>query len=1258
MECPKCQYENRDGVKFCEDCGAKFELECPACKANIPTGTKFCGNCGQELARSLEKVNRVSEIESERKRVTILFSDLSGYTAMTEKIDPEEVKDIMSQIFGEVAQIVTKYEGFIEKFIGDAVMALFGVPKAHEDDPVRAIKAAKEIHSAVNAISPKIEEKIGQSLEMHSGINTGLVVKGDVNLEKGTHGVVGDTINIASRLAGMAKPGEILISLETHKLSVLHYKVKKIEPFPIKGKAQLVSAYKVEEELGIANIFDEFANQGLTTYAGREQELSTLNSCLEKAVNGKGQFVTIVGEAGVGKTRLFYEFQNSIDKNEIKIWRGHCQSFWSTKNYFPFINMLRLWLSQPEEKKSKNLHEITVSSICGINQKLEKYLPFYLNLLSIPSNEYPLPEHLAGQELENVFQDAIAALITLKSERQPLVLILEDWQWVDRASDTALKHLVNVIGAHPLMLVTIYRPIYSSNWSNWNYHNSLILEPLDSLNSKNIIKYAFGVDHVPEGLVELIINRTGGNPFFIEEVCHSLMEANIVEVDKAKQAILKQALETLTIPDKVHAIISARFDRLDSDAKETLRIASVVGRRFEQTILEKIYQGKATLSQVLEQLKALEMIQQTRVFPEAEYWFRHTLTKEVIYNSLLLRHRKVMHGLVGEIIEKIYPDRIEEQENLLQYHFSMAENWSKAVHYGRLSANRALNLSQFNEAVTMFDHVLECLSHFPEDRIRWETQADTILQQEQLYETLGQRDQQQKIIDKLIALVDPDKDQAILAEIYMRQGDLYTQTGNYDEAERFVNNALSSWRTLSDAVGESRSLRSLGFLRWHQGRYKEAVKCNEEALAIDRQREDLMAIATDLTNLGAVLRNLENPKRSLKCLEEALKIYETHPKPVKQAFTLYSIANVHRDQGELDLAITQYSRAHEIFEKYHDRIMSSRAIAGIASIYRKQGKINESLHLYKEVVKVEREINWRQGLAHALRALGELLLAVKKPKQAVEHLLECTEVFSELKDKQNEAKVWQMIGNIYEDDLKEYDQAIGAWKETKELQIMLKDYDSAIDTLEKLAQLAKVKVNDLTMARKYFHDALDIAVKINNLKIQGKLLNNIGIIEWHQKAYTEALKNYEKAFDIFHELQDMAHQGLLLNSIGVTLHKLGHNMEALDRLKKAVEFNHNAKQQLLEGHGLAAIGDIYRNLGDHEKAIHHYHASLVIRQKIGDNNGKGWMLHSLALVYSDQGTYYKAGEYLTKAQTIAQECNDLELRHACNDIYNQISGRE
>jgi class 3 adenylate cyclase/tetratricopeptide (TPR) repeat protein len=1257
MKCPKCQTENPEKRKFCHECGAKLSLLCSQCGADILPSDKFCGECGNKIKGSTEETTKLTaDFEGERKHVTVLFSDLSGYSAMSERLDPEELKKIMSWIFGEVAQIVTKYEGFIEKFIGDAVMALFGVPQSHEDDPVRAIKAAREIHAAVNTISPNLEKMIGQPLQMHSGINTGLVVTGNVDMEKGTHGVVGDTINLASRLSDLAEPGEIIVSLETRQLSAPHFKVKELEPITIKGKTQPILAYRVEEELVIATLFDASAKQGLTIYNGREQELAVLQSCLEKTVVGKGQFVTIVGEAGVGKSRLVYEFQNSIDKNKIKIWQGHCQSFWSGTNYFSFINMMSRGLHLREEIKSKDVHEIAVSSIGAINRELEKYLPFYLNLLSIPSEEYPLPDHLEGQELKNAFHDAIAAIITIKSERQPLVLFLEDWQWVDHASESALKHLIRIAGTFPLMIVVAYRPNYSSKWSNWSYHTQIVLKSLNSLHSKNIVKSVFGVDHLPQELVELIITQTGGNPFFIEEVCHSLIESGVIEVHEAKQAILTQALETLAIPDKVQAIISARLDRLVPDAKETLRIASVVGRRFERQILNKIYKGKLLLSQVLKKLMALEMIQQTRVFPEAEYWFRHALTKEVVYNSLLLQRRKVLHGLVGKIIEEIYADRIEEHVNLLQYHFSMAENWAKAVHYGRLSAEKSLKLSQFPEAVTLFDHVLKWLLQMPEDRIRLETQIDILLQKERLYETLGQRDQQQKVINKLIFLVQPEKDQASMAEIYMRQGDLCTQLGNYDEAERVLNDAISKWRSLSDSLGESRSLRSMGFLRWHQGRYKEAIKCNEEALAIDRQREDSMAIATDLTNLGAVWRNFGDLKRSLNCLEEALKIYETKQNPIKQAFTLYSIANVYREQDILDRAKAQYQRAQEIFDQHHDRVMSSRAIAGIASIYKIQGKVQESLHLYEEVVKTTREIKYRQGLSHALRAVGDLLLTLNKPLKALNYLLESTEIFVELKDRQREAEIWEKIGNIYEQNIEDYRNALKAWGKARKLRAMTNDRSSELEILEKMGRLTRQRLGSSKQALGYFSKALDIATKIGDRKKQGKLLNDIGIIEWHQKAYGNALKHYEKALEIYNELKDAAHAGLMLNSLGITLHKLGHHAEALGRLREAVDINNQAGEQLLKGHGLAAIGDIYCEMGENDQALNHYQASLEIRNKIGDHQGQGWMLHSLARVYSNQDLYDKARDCLTQAQTIAEEYSDLELRHACTRLCKQISG--
>jgi class 3 adenylate cyclase len=325
MKCPECQFENREGARFCIECGEKLERNCPRCGKMTRISARFCDDCGQRLREVSDAETIIPQHEGERKYVTVLFSDMSGYTAMTERLDPEDVKEIMSRIFGEIAQVVTKYGGFIEKFIGDAVMAIFGVPKVHEDDPVRAIKAAREIHDVVKALSPKLESKVGGPLSMHSGINTGLVVTGEVNLENGIHGMAGDTINMASRLQGLAKPGEILVGPQTYGLAAPYFEMHALDAANIKGKARPIIPYRVVKELAVRTRFEAAEQRGFTAFTGRERELETLHSCFEKTVAGDGQFVTMVGEAGVGKSRLAYEFRHSLDRNRTTILQGRCQ---------------------------------------------------------------------------------------------------------------------------------------------------------------------------------------------------------------------------------------------------------------------------------------------------------------------------------------------------------------------------------------------------------------------------------------------------------------------------------------------------------------------------------------------------------------------------------------------------------------------------------------------------------------------------------------------------------------------------------------------------------------------------------------------------------------------------------------------------------------------------------------------------------------------------------------------------------------------
>ena len=411
--------------------------------------------------------------EGERRQATIVFSDLSGYTSMNERLDPEEVEAIMSRIKKEAVRIVERHEGIVNQFVGDEVLALFGIPTAHEDDPVRAVKAAMEIHELVRKISPEVEERIGTKLRMHTGISTGLVVTHIRDIREGSYGITGDTVNIGARLATRAEADEILVGPETHSLIAPYFKTNALESITVRGKTKPLTPYRVIGESAVQTRFEAARIQGFTAFTGREHELTTLYSCLEKTLAGKGQFVTVVGEAGLGKSRLAYEFRHSLNRSAITVVQGRCQSYGTSIPYFPHINALRRGLNLRDEDTPVELHEKAVFNVLAIDPSLEQYLPLYLHLLSIPSEAYPLPEHLHGQELAYAIQKALAAINILNAKRKPYVLILEDWHWADEASDLALKHIISVIASHPVMVLVIYRPEYGSNWGHWSHHTPI-----------------------------------------------------------------------------------------------------------------------------------------------------------------------------------------------------------------------------------------------------------------------------------------------------------------------------------------------------------------------------------------------------------------------------------------------------------------------------------------------------------------------------------------------------------------------------------------------------------------------------------------------------------------------------------------------------------------------------------------------------------------------------------------------------------------
>jgi class 3 adenylate cyclase len=394
MECPNCQLINREEAVFCLECGAALGIKCPGCEKSLPPRAKFCDACGRDLRQPSKSDPQIREptpiedapppkpIASERKHVTALFSDLSGYTAMSERLDPEEVKEITGKIFDEVSKIISKYEGFVEKFAGDAVMALFGATEAHEDDPVRAIKAAREIHNAVNSLSPQYEERIEQPLVMHSGINTGLVVTGEVNLEKGTHGVAGDTINVAARLSALGIADDILVGPDTFYQSEGYFDFREMEPAAVKGKSKPIRIYKVisqkEQPIKIHRLHGFQAD-----LIGRKVEMNQLADAGRKLREGAGAVFSIYGPAGTGKSRLVKEFKESLNLDEVQWLEGHAYPHSQKIPYFPLIDLLNRSLQIEEGDPPERIKEKIESGISSLVGRDTNFIPYIGSLYSL-----------------------------------------------------------------------------------------------------------------------------------------------------------------------------------------------------------------------------------------------------------------------------------------------------------------------------------------------------------------------------------------------------------------------------------------------------------------------------------------------------------------------------------------------------------------------------------------------------------------------------------------------------------------------------------------------------------------------------------------------------------------------------------------------------------------------------------------------------------------------------------------------------------
>jgi class 3 adenylate cyclase/tetratricopeptide (TPR) repeat protein len=804
MICPKCQVENREGVKFCEECGAKMDLVCPRCGTKIPSGKKFCGECGHQLSESKKTppidyaqpqsytpkhladkiLNTRSTLEGERKLVTVLFADVVSFTNLSEKLEPEEVHQIMEDCLKILMDEIHKYEGTINQFTGDGVMALFGAPLAHEDHAQRACYAALAIQKDLAEYSEKVRKDYDREFQMRIGLNSGPVVVGsigdDLHMD---YTAIGDTINLASRMEGLAQPGSVLLSKNTHRLVKDYFDLKSMGPLEVKGKEEPQEAFELVKPGGASTRLEAAMARGLTRFVGRENSMAALMEAYEKVKGGTGQIVGMVGEAGVGKSRLLWEFKHHLPQ-EFGYLEGHCIHYGGAMPYLPILDLLRSFFEIREGEREMVIRKRVKERILGLDEKLQGIISPIQDLLSLKVEDEAYLKLEPKQRREKVFE-ALRDLFIRESQERPLVLVIEDLHWIDKTSEEFLDYLIGWLANVKIMMVLLYRPEYTHQWGNKSYFNRIGLDQLTLKSSAELVRAILeGGETAPE-LSNLILNRAAGNPLFMEELTHSLLENGSIQ-RTGDQYVLSKKTSDLQVPDTIQGIIAARIDRLEENLKRIMQVASVIGREFAFRILQAISDLREDLKSELLNLQGLELIYEKSLFPELEYVFKHALTQEVAYNSLLSYRRREIHKRIGRAIEELYVGNLEEFYEVLAYHYSKGEEIEKACQYLKLSGGKAVLNHALWEAYGFYTEAVNFLRRPPENKEKKKDLLDIILLMRIPMALLGYPEGSFRFLMQGEGLAKEIGDTKPLASIHSMLGNYYTQTGDYLTAIRYT----------------------------------------------------------------------------------------------------------------------------------------------------------------------------------------------------------------------------------------------------------------------------------------------------------------------------------------------------------------------------------------------------------------------------------------------------------------------------------------
>lgn len=714
MDCPRCSRSLDAAAPACPSCATALEFACDQCGHRSSTDAAFCAGCGHRLS-ALVLANRpsapaaasgparspaIDPFEGHRRTVTIVMSDLSGYTAMCEKFDPEVISEIMGTIKREGTAIIESYGGTVNQFYGDEIVSLFGLPTAGADDARRAVSAALALHERVARMNETLDPAPPVPLSMHTGIHTGLLVVEVNDHRDGVYGLTGDAINTAARVLGIAERDEVIIGAPTRDAVEPYFEIEAAGLHTVRNKAQPLAVYRVLRDRKEFTRFDAARERGLTAMAGRDDELALLDASLRACRGGSGRVVIVEADAGTGKSRLAYEFaQRARDEDpRVLIVKGRCQAFGTNASYLPFIQVIREILDIEQGASVDHVLAAVPRAVAALDPDLEPYVAAYLLLLGAASVK-DLPTEWLGDAMAEHLHTALVDLVIAVARQRPTIVQLDDWHWADEESHATLVRLRRAIADCSGLVLVSQRPGAAAIDGDVEV---IRLGPLSPTATTSMIAHSFGAAAVNADLAATIFERTNGNPFFIEEVCAALRGQGRVRA-AADQVVLTDEAGDLVIPDTVQAVVLGRVDGLDADAQSVLKVASVIGREFAGDILSQVAEVEHAPRLLTELCEAgfIEQLDHHDADTTERFRFRHIITQEVTYDTLLLRERRVAHARIAEAIEQARTSADIEQRRMVEalaHHHQRAGHSDRALTYFELAGNKAAERRALAEA--------------------------------------------------------------------------------------------------------------------------------------------------------------------------------------------------------------------------------------------------------------------------------------------------------------------------------------------------------------------------------------------------------------------------------------------------------------------------------------------------------------------------------------------------------------------------------